>query len=268
MSQAGNPGVDASTGAGGANSGGVTSQGGSSGASTGGAGGRGTGGTAGTGNGGASGGAVNGGAGGGSGRACPGYEDGDAARFCRARSDCPPQPQREGYCVNALPRTSACPIPNLPPVDECGPTKPCPTDWACQSLPQCNVRFCALTAPCTEANCNGGRRCSNGTCVPIPCDQPGGQKCPARWECVPNAPAGQPWCKPAVCASDGDCPPPSKCGGDYPDAHGCGGVLCERDDQCACGYCVNRLCAPQLGLCDYRILAMPYGCVWPDEELV
>jgi len=30
---------------------------------------------------------------------------------------------------------------------------------------------------------------------------------------------------------------------------------------------VNSRCEETLGFC-YQIVAMPYGCVWPDEELV
>jgi hypothetical protein len=34
-----------------------------------------------------------------------------------------------------------------------------------------------------------------------------------------------------------------------------------------CGYCVVGRCEATLGIC-YQQIATPYGCVWPDEELV
>jgi hypothetical protein len=48
---------------------------------------------------------------------------------------------------------------------------------------------------------------------------------------------------------------------------GCVQRACARDADCTCGYCVNGRCEPTLGYC-YEIIATPYGCVWPDEELV
>jgi hypothetical protein len=50
-------------------------------------------------------------------------------------------------------------------------------------------------------------------------------------------------------------------------ANGCVTRPCTTDGECDCGYCVNSACRPTLGFC-YEMLAMPYGCVWPDEELV
>jgi hypothetical protein len=264
--------LDAS-GSGGASAQGGTNQGGASGgtAGRGGAGNGGTSGGAGNGgtSGGTSGGAGNGGVGGGAlvpGRACPGFADGDPARVCHMPIDCPPRNGFTTHCVNR-PSTSQCPTVADAVVQECGPTVPCAPDWECRSLP-CNAHACFLTAPCSDQNCHGDRRCVNGSCVPIPCDQPGGQKCPAGLACIPNAPPVEAWCDIAKCTNGYACPPPLGCGLPYPDVHGCGGTTCDKDADCACGYCVNRACAPQLGVCDYQIMQMPYGCVWPDEELV
>jgi hypothetical protein len=48
---------------------------------------------------------------------------------------------------------------------------------------------------------------------------------------------------------------------------GCVHRPCTVDTDCACGYCVNGFCEATAGFC-YTIVALPYGCVWPDEELV
>jgi hypothetical protein len=54
------------------------------------------------------------------------------------------------------------------------------------------------------------------------------------------------------------------------ESHHCRPRACVVDEDCGeCGYCVGALCAGQLGLCDLGgMIALPYGCVWPDEELV
>jgi hypothetical protein len=105
-------------------------------------------------------------------------------------------------------------------------------------------------------------------CVPKNCGRKDGAACPDGYECIVAELA---YCAALACPDAHDCAPWQVCEpSDAADAHGCSPKNCAMDADCgACGYCVERSCAPQLGLCDIGgQIALPYGCVWPDEELV
>jgi hypothetical protein len=108
----------------------------------------------------------------------------------------------------------------------------------------------------------------DGRCVPKRCDEAGAAPCADGLECDPDSQAGSDptACVPVRCLDDADCPVNADCAASAP-GNGCATRRCTADDDCDCGYCVNTTCQPTLGFC-YEIVAMPYGCVWPDEELL
>jgi hypothetical protein len=110
-------------------------------------------------------------------------------------------------------------------------------------------------------------QCVAGKCVPKACDLPGGTVCGKGFECKPgDANAGPGGCVVAHCDSANPCLDGYDCTTTGP-GNGCVQRTCMADPDCSCGYCVNGRCEATLGFC-YTFIAMPYGCVWPDEELV
>jgi hypothetical protein len=73
-------------------------------------------------------------------------------------------------------------------------------------------------------------------------------------------------CAPVHCTDADPCEENQDCVATQ-QGRGCVTRPCTTDSECDCGYCVNAQCQATLGFC-YQIVATPYGCVWPDEELV
>ena len=185
---------------------------------------------------------------------CMGSTDPNAGYpLCRTTNDCTGLAQ----CVLSVPSRTCRFLPT-----SCMSDMECAAGTVCQ-LVDCNYRLCST--PCTTS-CPAGATCTNQHCVPTPCDSPGGA-CPEGSICKPNDPsADEHGCFVPHCGKASDCKPNYDC---VASAAGSGCVQhpCKVDGDCACGYCVNALCEPTLGFC-YEMIAMPYGCVWPDEELV
>jgi hypothetical protein len=122
---------------------------------------------------------------------------------------------------------------------------------------------------CDDGSCSDSEQCVDDVCQPKPCDLDGSAPCPDGYECDAAATQYPNHCVPISCDDGRDCDPWRVCGSGAPrDPHDCGPNPCNADADCGdCGYCVNGNCEPTLGIC-YQIIAMPYGCVWPDEEWV
>jgi hypothetical protein len=267
---------DGGSGSGGRSSGGVSSTGGRAlggGTSTGGraTGGSGAGGVSGSGSGGvatggvAAGGAMNSGGIGG-GQPCAGATN-PTGVLCRTYQDCTNAGNTGGFAV----AYAGCAL-SVPPRGCGNPTfqpQECTTDANCANGGVCQTTTCGghVCAVCDPATCNGANTCVNGSCVPRPCNEVGAAPCPTGFVCNPNDPtAPGTGCVPAHCTSGADCEPGYDCSASAP-GKGCVHRPCTVDTDCACGYCVNAFCEATLAFC-YQIVATPYGCVWPDEELV
>jgi hypothetical protein len=155
-------------------------------------------------------------------------------------------------------------IPGLQP-RQCTVNTDCPTaGYVCETN-TCGGTFCAR--PCTMDTCTGVNECVNDKCVPKRCDAPGATPCGDAAECKPGDPnASQTGCVPLRCGTALKCQDGYDCTTTGA-GNGCVQRTCAADGDCSCGYCVNSRCEATLGYC-YEIIAMPYGCVWPDEELV
>lgn len=168
------------------------------------------------------------------------------------------------YCYLTVP-SRGCGNPNFQP-QQCNwpPATNCPDGGICQTT-DCGGHLCI--APCDPAVCNGTSACVNGLCEPKRCDEPGAAPCTAGFECNPADPTGSTLgCVPIHCTTASDCDPGYDCSASA-QGKGCVHRPCTIDTDCNCGYCVNAFCEATLGFC-YQIVATPYGCVWPDEELV
>ncbi len=194
------------------------------------------------------------------GRACEGYNDRNG---CHSVDDCSSRPGGIGSvsCVLVEPPRS-CGNPQFQsrcPEEGCGDGQVC-IQQTCGSL---------CMAACTETSCAAGSECVDGQCQALPCSETQ-VPCPDGFECDFDATGPGNHCAPVHCETgDYECEPWQDCA-QRPgvDAHGCVAHECAADADCGtCGYCVNHQCAPQLGIC-YQMIAMPYGCVWPDEELM
>lgn len=231
------------------------------------AGGLGAGGASGSGAGGSSmGGALNtGGIAGGS--TCAGATN-PTGVLCRTNQDCTVAGGAGGFPISYLgcymtapPR--GCGNPTFQP-QQCTTDANCGDGGVCQTT-ACGGHLCA--AACSPATCNGTNACVNGVCTPKRCDEPDAAPCATGFVCNPTDPtASTLGCVPVHCTSAADCDPGYDCSSSAP-GKGCVHRPCTVDTECACGYCVNGYCEATLGFC-YQFIAMPYGCVWPDEELV
>jgi hypothetical protein len=120
---------------------------------------------------------------------------------------------------------------------------------------------------CDPATCTGTSMCSNGLCVAKTCDMSGAAACEPGYVCDPSAQgASAIGCVAVHCSDTDPCDKNQDCVATQP-GRGCTTRACTTDSECDCGYCVNSQCQATLGFC-YQIVATPYGCVWPDEELV
>jgi hypothetical protein len=194
------------------------------------------------------------------GRACEGYDDRDG---CHTPDQCTSQPAGFGSvsCVLTQP-TRGCGNPQF--IQQC-PDQGCGDGYVCVSQ-GCGS---SCMAACDETSCPTGNECVEGQCQVLPCSETQ-LPCPDGYECDFDATGPGNHCVAVRCESgDYECEPWQDCA-QRPgvDAHGCVAHQCTADANCGtCGYCVNAQCAPQLGVC-YQMIAMPYGCVWPDEELM
>jgi hypothetical protein len=194
------------------------------------------------------------------GRACEGYEDRDG---CHTPDQCTREPAGFGSlsCVLTLP-APGCGNPQFS--QQC-PEQGCGDGFVC--VPQTCGSSCL--AACTDTSCAAGSECVEGQCQALPCSETQ-VPCPEGYECDFDATGPGNHCVASRCESgDYECEPWQDCA-QRPgvDAHGCVAHQCTTDADCeTCGYCVESQCAPQLGIC-YQMIAMPYGCVWPDEELI
>jgi hypothetical protein len=267
---AGAGGLDAVAGSGGEAEGGGTSAGGRT---TGGTGGSSTGGASGTGTGGLGTGGVIGtgglGTGGvGGGHTCAGATN-PSGVLCRTNQDCVAA-STGGFtgsfdgCYMSVPQYGGCGNPYFEP-QECVVDSDCgDAGVVCQTI-ACGGHVCAPA--CDPATCSGVNACVDGICTPKRCDEPGAAPCTAGFECDPTDPtASTVGCAAVHCSSAADCEAGYDCNSTAP-GDGCVHRPCTVDTDCGCGYCVNAFCEATLGFC-YQIVAMPYGCVWPDEELV
>lgn len=196
----------------------------------------------------------------GPGRACEGHVDRPG---CRTASDCPAAPGsvEPATCVMVLP-PRPCGNPSFLP--SC-PEEGCGDGMMCRPLP-CGE---SCEPVCDESTCQAPNHCVDGFCRRKPCDDPEGVTCAEGFECDPTATEVPSHCVPIRCSDARPCKSFQTCGAGAPrDAFDCGNKACTADADCGdCGYCVNAACQPTLGIC-HQFLAMPYGCVWPDEELI
>ena len=202
-----------------------------------------------------------------SGSICPGFEETQTTQLsCRTTQDCPAGGLWR--CQGQPPRTCSSPLFSLRQCDvqtvaaDCGGT-----NFRCEAS-SCDSTYCVPT--CSGEDCSPTHDCTDGRCVAKRCDEPGAAVCPINWECSPGFPlAGPRGCAPLACGEarpcrvNHDCVPGAMGG----DANGCLRRRCTGDAECDCGYCVGGQCSESIGQC-YQELAMPYGTVWPDAELV
>jgi len=194
------------------------------------------------------------------GRACEGY---DERNGCRSADDCVETIDGIGpaSCVLAEP-ARPCGNPQFLPQ--------CP-ELGCGDGQVCVQETCGsrCAAACTATSCAAGSECVDGQCQPLSCAETQ-VPCPDGYECDFDATGPGNHCVAVSCDSgDWECEPWQECAQRAGlDVHGCTPLQCADDSDCGtCGYCVNQRCAPQLGIC-HQLIAMPYGCVWPDEELI
>jgi hypothetical protein len=186
-------------------------------------------------------------------RACEGSTERSG---CRTTADCPPSTDPT-YCTTNPPQTACRPIMPACPV--------CPEGMYCQVQTSC-IAVCVTQ--CTEETCNGANHCVNSVCTPRPCEEEGANPCPDGFVCDAAYTASTTHCAPVSCQDGFECESWQVCTESSGD-HDCAPAACATDADCgSCGYCVNAACSPNLGVCYTELPAMPYGCVWPDEELV
>jgi hypothetical protein len=191
------------------------------------------------------------------GQACEGKQNPTGQMLCRTNANCT-SPET---CFSTMP-TQGC-RPNFQP-QECGNGTNCQAGFAC-SAGDCGGHTCI--PECDPATCTGTNTCSNGLCVAKACDVPGAAACEPGTVCDPGASgATTTGCAPVHCSDTDPCEKNQDCVAAQT-GRGCVTRPCTTDSECDCGYCVNSQCQATLGFC-YQIVATPYGCVWPDEELV
>lgn len=213
---------------------------------------------------------------------CPGVpRHAPDAKVCRVSADCDPgercQPSEPGselglssvpfggsagFTTGGAAQVPVC--PDLPP--------PCASDTDCLEGQACDRRpdepGCSRPveprcyARCYEGECGAStgsygqgafpETCSlaDGHCVPVGCDEPGGQSCPDAYECAPDPErAEEDGCFPLSCAEDYECPVHDSCAADRIPRYAPGAALhdgrpvdphlCVRD-RCDEGHACNR----------------------------
>ena len=211
-----------------------------------------------------SGGALGRGGAAGASHTCAGTMNPPGVTLCRSSTDCtgfggigPPS------CVMAAP-SGGCGRPNLLP-HQCMVDTDCPTAGTFCQTGSCGETTCVPA--CSPQSCAGTNECVGTKCMPKRCDAAGGTVCGKGYTCKPaDANADATGCAIVHCGDANPCMDGYDCTTTGP-GNGCVQRTCAADPDCSCGYCVNGRCEPTLGFC-YAIVATPYGCVWPDEELV
>jgi len=205
------------------------------------------------------------------GQACEGFTESTVGALCRNPAECPPSPGMDAYCYQSEFR------PNTYRSSAAAATvSPCADDDSCGANSVCvpagdGVSRCTGACQVGGDECDETRTCVGGGCIPKACDQEGAVECGDGFDCRPGAegqdPAG---CVPQSCLTGFECWAGHDCdpGADGATPQGCVQRKCTEDSDCDCGYCMGTGCVPTLGYCEYDVPAMPYGCVWPDEELV
>lgn len=199
------------------------------------------------------------------GRACPGYQE---TGNCRSVADCAgwfDESFSPVYCSMTPIGNQGCGNPTFLPM--C-PVDGCPDGMVCVRLDPCGGEICQDA--CSAENCDAPNHCVDGVCEPLRCDTGGAAPCNEGYRCDPDNATSPNGCVPIPCTENPDaCDPWRTCDGNSADAFGCTVTPCTVDEDCGdCGYCVSGRCEPTLGTCYQEQPAMPYGCVWPDEELV
>jgi hypothetical protein len=185
---------------------------------------------------------------------------------CRTSLDCPDPmdvPAGTEYRCEHRSLTTGC----APSVNRC-PAEGCAPGFVCRADP-CYSQSCVPACPGDE--CTGSNHCVGSDCLPRPCEEEGAAPCVDGFTCDPSYTASADHCRETQCDEGYECPSYARCVAPLAtsDRHGCSPRPCSVDTDCgSCGYCVEQLCAPMLGRCELLFPAMPYGCVWPDEELV
>jgi len=192
------------------------------------------------------------------GKACEGSQNPTGYTLCESNASCT-SPET---CYGTIPTNTGC-RPNIQP-QQCGNgIMNCQPGFVC-SPGICGSNTCVPA--CDPASCTGTSMCSNGLCVPKTCDMPGAAPCEPHTQCTPGAQGASAGCVPVHCSDTDPCEKNQDCVATA-QGRGCVTRQCSTDATCDCGYCVNSQCQSTLGVC-YQVIATPYGCVWPDEELV
>lgn len=202
------------------------------------------------------------------GRACEGSTD---SAGCRTVADCPAT-TTEGtpYCaLSPRVQSQGCGNPTfIPSCTELG----CDEGLVCIGNGVCGASYCAQA--CDPATCNGENECVDNLCRQKNCDASGAAPCGEGYECDPTQGGVGRNCVKLTCDAGGrECASTHACNPSTSgaDVDGCVQKACDADAACGdCGYCVNGGCENTLGHCYVFVVqpAMPYGCVWPDDELV
>lgn len=208
------------------------------------------------------------------GQACEGFGN-IVGEPCRVDADCvPPDGRHRSACIPTAwaPETRVSSEVISAFVTACNADEDCASPLVCgpdhDGVSRCH-------ADCTRedvaAACTGIRSCIDDVCTPRRCDREGAVECGPGFRCDPSSSERDAvGCVALRCGDELTCWVSEDCRPDTEGAspQGCVARKCARDADCDCGYCVVGTCAPQLGYCDHQVIAMPYGCVWPDEEIV
>jgi hypothetical protein len=183
---------------------------------------------------------------------CKGLDE----RSCLERTDCAAEycfwcscEQRFFGCRAVSAKASPCPLLE------------CPSPMCCRSPAECGdavscrapgaLALCGACNP-DPATCAFDTDCAPGEiCAAVPCSCSGmGTRCVAGCGSDDACPLGESCstalrCEPSACAKG--CPPLFECS---PGAQRCQRKVCSADDECAGGFCVERLCHRGLGVCE------------------
>lgn len=180
---------------------------------------------------------------------CPAVEAWpDTMTICRVDEDCPIELP---LCEAKVTQVSGCGACMSFPY-ECEDDASCGDGQICVDAESgsCVCDPGSMCQPsCVTAGCAADERCGdNGRCAPRPCTD--GYACPEDYECDPTADSrDKHGCAPLhcrdgrfACLSNLDCN--IEAGG-----HGCVRRACERDADCDCGACVDKLCRDRPAIC-------------------
>jgi hypothetical protein len=209
------------------------------------------------------------------GAACEGFSDPSAmGPLCGTTADCEPRGIEMVFCQRAQnPPTTNVPH-NMAPPPECTTSADCTMIDGQVCVPghdgvsRCRYA-CGENADLNP--CTGPVSCVDGGCTPKRCDEEGALTCGEGFECDPTAPNAELiGCAVQSCSTGYSCWAGQDCapGAEGATPQGCLQRACDTDADCDCGYCISEVCLPTLSYCYYLPPAMPYGCVWPDEEFV